>query len=74
MLQFHYMLNGFQVGWVMGTTSLKSKLLHKLTATRNYVLYKVFIDLCRSYDALDRERFMEVLMEYVAGLCMERML
>ena len=31
------------------------------------VLYEVFLDLQKSYDALDQERFMEILVGYVIG-------
>ena len=38
-VQFHNVLHGLQVGWGTGTTSLKAKLLQKLTKIREEILY-----------------------------------
>ena len=42
----------------MGTASLEFKLLQKLMEMREEVLYGLFIDLRKEYDALDMERCM----------------
>ena len=57
-----------------GTASLKAKLLHNLTSTREEVLYIFFLDLWKVYEKLDWERCMEILMGYGVGLQMERIL
>ena len=55
-IRYHNILHGFQKGRMMGTATLKAKLLHKLTATREAVLHTIFMDLQNVYDALDRYR------------------
>ena len=51
---FHDVLHGFQVGCGTGTASLGAKLLQQLTAMSEEVLYAIFMDLHKAYDALDR--------------------
>ena len=73
-VKFHGVLHGFWVGWGMGTASLETKLLQQLTDMREEVLYKVFLNLRKAYDELDRERCMEILMGYGVGPRTERIL
>ena len=47
-----------------GTASLDAKLIQKLTKIREEVVYEVFIKIRKAYDALDRERCLEILMGY----------
>ena len=54
-VQFHDVIYGFQAVWGTRNTSLKSKLLQKLTATREEVLYETPLELQKAYVALDRE-------------------
>ena len=54
MVQFYDVIYGFRDIRGTGTTSLESKLLQKLTAMREEVLYKVFLELRKAYDDLDR--------------------
>ena len=70
-VQFHYLFRGFREGQGTGTASFEAKLLWKLTSEREEVLYVFFLDLQKSYDALDRERYMEILVEYGFGPRME---
>ena len=58
----------------MGTASLETKLLQQLTDMREEVLYKVFLNLRKAYDELDRERCMEILVGYGVGPRTERIL
>ena len=51
----------------MGTSSLEAKMLQQLTSMKEEVLYKVFLDLKKVYDALGREHFMDILVSYRAG-------
>ena len=60
---FHDVLHGFQAGCGTGTATLEAKLLQHLTATRKAVLFKVFLDLQKAYDALDRDRCLGILVE-----------
>ena len=56
--------HGFRVGRGTGTTSLEDKPLQQLKEMREEVLYKVFLDLQKAYDALYWERCMEILVAY----------
>ena len=49
-------LHRFWAGRSTGTSTFKAKLLQQLAALREEVLYVIFLDLHRSYDALDRSR------------------
>ena len=60
-IQFHDVLHGFRAGRGTGTTTLKENLLQQLIAMRETVLHVIFIDLRKSYDALDRERCLYIL-------------
>ena len=66
-VQFNYFLHGLWEGQGTGTASLEAKLLHKLTKIREEVVYKLFIKIWKAYDALDRERCLEILMGYGVG-------
>ena len=55
-ITYHDLLHGFRVGHGTGTATLKSKLLQQLAALREEVLYVIFLDLHKAYDALDRTR------------------
>ena len=57
----HDSLHGLQMGRGTCNTSLEAKLIHQLTATREEVLYAIFLDLHKAYGALDREKFLEIL-------------
>ena len=52
---YHDTLRGFRSGRVTGTASFKAKLLQQLAAIREEFLYEIFIDLHKSYNALDQE-------------------
>ena len=45
--------HGFRAGRGTGTASLEAKLLQQLTAMREEVLYEVFLDLEKAYEALN---------------------
>ena len=44
-ITFHGVLHGFQAGRGMGTATIETKLLQNLTAMREALLFKVFLDL-----------------------------
>ena len=71
---FHDTLHGFRVGRGMVTATLEANLLQKLTAMREAVLFKVFLDLWKSYYALDRERALNLLAAYEVGTRTVRLL
>ena len=60
-ITFHDFLHGFRKGRGTGTTTLKAKLLQQLAALREEVLYVIFLDLHKAYDALDRSRCLEIM-------------
>ena len=66
-VQLHDTMHGFRTGRGAGIASLKNKLPHKLTKIREEVLYKVFLDLHKAYDALNRESCMDILLVYGVG-------
>ena len=55
---------GFWSGCGMGTASLKANLLHHLTSMMEAVLFEVFLDLQKAYDALYWDRCIEILALY----------
>ena len=71
-VDFHDMLHRFRVGRGKGNASLKVKLLQHMMAMGEEVLYEVFLEFQNSYDALDLERCMDILVGYGIGPRMER--
>ena len=63
-INLHDALHGFREGRGTGTATLEDKLLQQLAAMREEVLYMIFLDLTKAYDALDRSRSLEILKGY----------
>ena len=55
-IKLHGILHGFREGRGTGTATLEAKLLQQLAAMREEVMYVIFLDLTKAYDALDRSR------------------
>ena len=55
-IQLHDALHRFREGRGTGTATLEAKLLQQLAAMREKVLYMIFLDLTKAYDALDGSR------------------
>ena len=55
-ITYHGFLHGLQAGRGTGTAILEANLLQHLAAFREEVLYVIFLDLHKAYDALDRSR------------------
>ena len=55
-ITFHDFLHVFWACCGTGITTLESKLLQQLAALREEILYVIFLDLRKAYDALDRSR------------------
>ena len=66
-LQLHDVLHGFREGRDTGTATLEANLLQQLAAMREEVLYVIFLDLTKAYDALDRSRSLKILKGYGGG-------
>ena len=73
-ITYHDFLHGFGEGRGTGTATLKAKLLQQLAALREEVLYVIFLDLQKAYDALDRSRCLEILEGYGVGLQARKLL
>ena len=66
-ISFHDTLHGFRAGRGTGTATLKAKLLQQLTDMRGAVIFEFFLDIHKSYNALDRERALDLLTAYGVG-------
>ena len=55
-IKLHDALHRFREGCGKGTAILEAKLLQQLAAMREEVLYVIFLDLTKAYNALDRSR------------------
>ena len=60
-ITFHDALHEFREGRGTGTATLEAKLLQQLSSMREEVLYVIFLDLTKAYDALDSSRSLEIL-------------
>ena len=58
----------------MGAATLKENLLQKVADMREAVLHYIFLDLHKSYDALDRYCCLDILSGYSVGTRMIRIL
>ena len=73
-ITYHDVLHGFRAGCGTGTATLEVKLLQQLAPMREEVLYVIFLDLTKAYDALDRSRSLEILEGYRLGPQVRRLL
>ena len=73
-ITYHDALRGFWEGGGTGTATLEAKLIQQLTAMREEFLYMIFLELTKSYDALDRSRSLEILKGYGLGQWVRRLL
>ena len=60
-------LHGFWAGRGTGTATLEAKLIQQLASMREEVLYVIFLDLQKAYDALERSMCLEILEGYGVG-------
>ena len=66
-ITYHDFLHGFRAGRGTGTATLEAKLFQQLAALKDEVLYVIFLDLHKAYDALYRSRCLEILEGYGIG-------
>ena len=66
-ITFHNFLHGFRAGCSTGTATLEAKLLQQIASLREEVMYVIFMDLYKVYDALERSRCLEILERYIMG-------
>ena len=63
-ITYHDFLHGFRAGRSTGTATLEAKMIQQLVDLGEEVLYVIFLDLHKVYDALDRSRYLEILEGY----------
>ena len=73
-INFHDCLHGFLKGRGTGTATIEAKLAQQLAFIEQEALYSTFIDLRKAYDAMDRERCLEILEGYGVGPNMLRLI
>ena len=66
-ITFHDFLHGFWAGQRTGTATLEAKLLQKLAALREEILYVIFLDLHKAYEDWDRSICLKILEGYGVG-------
>ena len=64
---FHDTLHRFWEERGTGTTTLEANIIQNITAMREAVLYKVFMDPRKAYDDLDQKRTLDLLAAYGVG-------
>ena len=67
-ITFHDVLHSFQGGRGTGTATLDTKLLKQLKAMREAVLFGIFLDIHKAYNALYQDRYLGILAAYGDGL------
>ena len=73
-ITYHDALHGFRAARGTGTATLEAKLIQQLAAMREEVIYVIFLDLTKAYDALDRSRCLEILEGYGVSPSARRLL
>ena len=66
-VEFHDALHGFRAKRGCGTATIEAKLLQQLATIEQSALFKIFLDLRKAYDTLDRTRTLEILALYGLG-------
>ncbi len=73
-IKFHDSLHGYRNRRGMGTATMEAKLSQQLAYLEQTQLYRIFIDLCQAFDAMDRERCLDLLQPYNLGPNMLRLI
>ena len=66
-IDFHDNLHGFIKGRGCGTATMEAKLAQQFAYLEQQAFYGVFLDLKKAYDAMDRERCIELPKGYGVG-------
>ena len=70
----HDALHKFRGGRGTGTAVLEANLAQQLVVLAHAPLLQVFLDICKAYNSLYREQYLEVLSRYGIGLNLTRLL
>ena len=66
-IQFHDVIHGFRAGRGTGTSTMELKLSQYFSRVDQYSFFLVFLKLRKSYNTVDRGRFIRTLEGYGAG-------
>ena len=66
-IQFHDALHGFCAGRGTGTANLYYNLIQNIIYMGEKVIHSIFLDLRKAYDALERDRCLDILAGYGVG-------
>ena len=66
-IEVHDSLHGFQAKRGCGTGIMKAKIAHQLAFIEQAPLYGIFINLRKAYDAMDRQRCINICVEEEVG-------
>ena len=66
-IEYHDIIRIFRAGKGTGITPLEAKLIQKVPEMTKEVLYKVLLNIMKVYDALDCDRFLEILVTHRVG-------
>jgi hypothetical protein len=75
LIKFHDGLHSRLPGWITGTAAIEAKLDQSLAWCDQSLLYQIYVDLKKAYDALDREQTLKILAAYGARpkmLCLQK--
>ena len=70
----HNALHRFRAGQVMGTTTLEANMSQQIVGIAHKPLFRVFLDIRKSYNSMDRGLCLEVMKWYGMGLNLDRLL
>jgi hypothetical protein len=73
-INFHDTLHGFRAGRGTGTATIEAKLCQQMATIQQVPLFQIYLDLRKAYDALDRERCLEIVEAYGTGKRVVRLL
>jgi hypothetical protein len=67
LIKFHDGLHGGLPGRGMGTATIEARLAQSLAWRNQCLLYQIYVDLKKAYNALDREQTLIILAAYIVG-------
>ena len=73
-IRFHDSIHGFLGGRGTGTERIEAKLAQQLVYIEQAPFYGVFWDLQKAYDAMDRDRCLQILKGYGVGMNILRLI